>query len=83
MGGKVALIIVLQNISDLAEVSSYQYKVLVGDGTPDRSRTISSGQIDNHRRTDGWEALVRRLPGVDTRPLPVPDSPEPSDGGGS
>ena len=57
----MALIVVLRNTSQLADVSDYDYKVLVGDGTPERSETIAAGQIKGHTRKDGWKALVKRL----------------------
>ena len=56
----MSLIVVLQNRSGLAPVSDYTYRVLVGDGSP-RSRTIAAGTIVQHRRTDGWKALVQRV----------------------
>lgn len=57
----MALIIVLQNVSALSDISDYKYQVLVGDGTPDRSHTITAGTLSGHRRSDGWRALVKQL----------------------
>lgn len=57
----MALIVVIQNVSSLAPVSDYDYRVLVGDGTPERSHTIASGKILAHTRDDGWKALVQRV----------------------
>jgi len=57
----MALIVVLVNKSDLADISDYEYQVLVGDGTPARSKTIAAGRIEGHRRDDGWQPLVARV----------------------
>lgn len=57
----MALILVFQNISDLAEVSDYKFEVLVGDGTPSRSRTIDSGYVRGHTRSEPYDVLVRKL----------------------
>ena len=57
----MALILVLQNRSNLAPVSDYTYMVLIGDGTVERSKQIASGTIAAHVRDDGWEALVHRV----------------------
>ena len=56
----MSLIIVLQNVSDLAPVSDYRYRVLVGDGGP-RSRVLETGTVTNHIRAEGWDALLRQL----------------------
>lgn len=57
----MALIVVLTNKSNLAPVSDYNYQVLVGDGTMERSRVLAAGRITKHRRSDGWQALVKRV----------------------
>ena len=57
----MALILVFVNKSNLAPVSDYDVQVLVGDGTPARSKTIAAGRIVGHTRADGWEILVRRF----------------------
>ncbi len=57
----MALILILQNISNLASISDYDFKVLVGEGTREWSDTIVSGVIHNHTRDDGWRALVQKL----------------------
>lgn len=57
----MALIIVLQNISELADISDYRYQVLIGDGTSDRSHSIAGGTLQGHRRADGWLELVKLL----------------------
>ena len=54
----MALILVFQNITALADVSDYRVSVLVGDGTPARSNVIASGVHKGHVRADGWERLV-------------------------
>lgn len=56
----MSLIITLRNVSDLAPVSDYEYKVLVGDGGL-QSRLVESGMVRGHTRTDGWIALIERL----------------------
>lgn len=61
----MALIVVLQNISELAAISDYRYEVLVGDGSP-RSKVIARGTVCGHKRADGWKALVQQL--LDTAP---------------
>lgn len=57
----MALIVVLTNVSALAPVSDYNYQVLVGDGTPERSKTLAAGKIEGHRRDDGWQVLIKAL----------------------
>lgn len=57
----MSLIIVLRNKTDLAEVSNYDCRVSVGDGTPERSRTLFEGEVIGHHRSDGWQALVEQM----------------------
>ena len=57
----MALILVVQNISQLADVSDYNYEVLIGDGTKAGSTSIAHGTIKQHVRADGWQPLVQRL----------------------
>ena len=57
----MALIIVLHNISNLAQVSDYRYQVLVGDGTAERSKVLAAGTVLRHERADGYKALLRAL----------------------
>lgn len=57
----MALILIIQNTTQLAPTSDYRYEVLVGDGTPARSHSIASGTIESHVREEGWVALVHRL----------------------
>jgi hypothetical protein len=54
----MSLIIVLTNKSNLAPISDYDYRVLVGDGTKERSTLITEGKVEGHRRDDGWKKLV-------------------------
>lgn len=61
----MALIVVFENITKLAPVSDYRVKVGIGDGTVAGTHRIYEGTIKNHKREDGWQALVRRL--VDER----------------
>lgn len=55
----MALIIVFQNVSQLAPISDYKVQVLVGDGSPERSKTLYAGVVKGHTRDDGYLALVR------------------------
>jgi len=57
----MALILIIQNQSNLAPISDYKYDVLVGDGSPARSDVIARGVIIGHTRADGWQTLVRML----------------------
>lgn len=57
----MSLIVTVQNISQLADVSNYQYQVLVGDGTLRGSNLIAAGQIEGHKRADGWKKLIQRV----------------------
>ena len=57
----MSLIVVLTNKSKLAPISDYNYQVLVGDGTVERSTVIAQGQVIGHHRERGWRALVQRL----------------------
>lgn len=53
------LAVTFRNISDLADVSDYEYEVLVGGGN--HVRVIESGLVTGHVRADGWEELVKRF----------------------
>ena len=57
----MSLIVVIQNMSKLAPISNYHYRVLVGDGTPERSTLLAEGEIHGHVRREGWQALLKRL----------------------
>ena len=57
----MSLILVITNTTQLAAVSDYNYRVLVGDGTVERSTTIAAGKITGHPRKEGWKVLVQRL----------------------
>ena len=57
----MALIIVLTNQSNLAEISDYHYEVLVGNGSVVGSQVLAWGKIKDHTRTLGWRVLVQRL----------------------
>ena len=57
----MALIVVFVNKSNLAEISDYDVKVLIGDGSAERSHVIYQGEITGHKRSDGWLELVARL----------------------
>ena len=49
------LIITLRNISELAPISDYEYKVYVNN------RKIAEGTVVSHQRDEGWEVLVGKL----------------------
>ena len=57
----MSLIVIVRNTSRLADVSDYTVQVLVGDGTPEHSRTIHAGTVKGHTRADGWKALIQRM----------------------
>ena len=57
----MALILVIQNKSDLASLSDYDYQVLVGDGTVGRSLPLAHGRIEKHDRSQNWQALVKKV----------------------
>jgi len=57
----MSLIVVARNTSNLADVSDYAVQVLVGDGTPERSKTIHAGTVKGHERALGWKALIQRI----------------------
>lgn len=57
----MSLIVVARNLSSLAPISDYAYEVLVGDGSPQKSRTIVAGIVVGHRRDDGWKVLIQRV----------------------
>ena len=55
----MALILVFHNDgkSD-TDVCDYNVRVMVGDGTEERSHTLELGRFVGHKRSDGWAALV-------------------------
>jgi hypothetical protein len=60
----MALILVFHNDATASIDSGlghYNVEVLVGDGTREGSRTIAQGRVENHTRSDGWEALVQKF----------------------
>ena len=56
----MALIVVVQNLSQLVHLSDYRYEILVGHGTK-RSNVNAKGEIKAHTRDDGWKKLVQRV----------------------
>lgn len=40
--------------------ANYDVEVLIGDGTVDGSRTLSSGRVEGHDRAQEWDVLVSR-----------------------
>jgi hypothetical protein len=58
----MALILVFVNDTTGPDnAANYNVRVLIGDGTEDRSRTIAIGRVEGHPRADGWAALVQRF----------------------
>lgn len=57
----MALILVLVNKSNLADISDYDGKVLIGDGTATGSKVIATGHVKGHVRSDGWQKLVEKF----------------------
>lgn len=53
------LAVTFRNISNLAGVSDYEYTVLVGGDN--HTRVVETGFVRGHKRTLGWEALMRRF----------------------
>ena len=51
----MALVIVFNNISGLADVSDYEVQVLVN------TRRIYEGRLNGHVRADGWKVLVKKF----------------------
>lgn len=51
----MSLTVTLRNLSDLAEVSDYHYEASVN------GRTIESGYVRKHNRSDGWDGLMLLL----------------------
>lgn len=60
----MALIIIFHNqqkvVGPLLEDANYRVTVHVGDGGPN-SKLIAEGRVENHQRSLGWKALVRRF----------------------
>jgi len=70
----MSLIIALHNISRLADVSDYEYQVLVGDCSTERSQTLETGYVRGHRRVDGWAALVAKfVHSREVKPMKCPE----------
>lgn len=57
----MSLVVIVQNISQLAPISDYNYEVLVGDGTRARSKVLATGTIKRHDRAQDWTALVQKV----------------------
>ena len=51
----MALIVVFENKSNLADVSDYRVRVFVND------HLLSDTPLKGHKRADGWEALVKQF----------------------
>lgn len=67
----MSLIVVIRNLSGLADTSDYEYTVLVGDGTKAKSKKITGGRIVGHVRSRGWKALVQRVLDEEGRCIPT------------
>lgn len=66
----MSLILIIRNVSELADISDYEYtaavttiNTLTGEVG---ERVIERGDVKGHPRVDGWAALVQRL--LDQRP---------------
>ena len=57
----MSLIIVIRNTTQLAPISDYEYEVLVGDGTAERSLVLEIGTLKGHVRDEGWRKLLSML----------------------
>ena len=57
----MALIITFVNKSNLALISNYDYQIMIGDGSVERTVTIESGKVIGHTRDDGWVRLVELM----------------------
>lgn len=57
----MSLIVILTNDSKLAQVSDYNYTVLVGDGSIAGSKTLATGRVSKHLRSNGWKVLLSKL----------------------
>ena len=57
----MALIITFVNKTNLSPVSNYDYQIMIGDGSLERTATIESGKVLNHTRDDGWVKLVELM----------------------
>lgn len=60
----MALIVVFTNQSQLAPISDYNVRVLVGDGTPEGSKTLFVGKLEGYHRDKGWALLIKEF--IDT-----------------
>lgn len=49
------LTLYIRNISNLKKISDYEYLVMVN------SEKIAGGTVLNHKRSDGWQKLVKRI----------------------
>lgn len=49
-----------QNISDMADISDYEYEVCVTTKAG-RKKVLSSGVIEGHERDKGWKELMQRV----------------------
>ncbi len=55
----VSLVIIITNDGTGDEKASYTVRVAIG-GDEDGLRTIATGRVHGHMRSDGWRALARR-----------------------
>lgn len=57
----MSLIIVLTNKSNLAPISDYEYRVMVGDGSIEKSKILAAGKVRDHARSEGFKRLLQLL----------------------
>ena len=49
------LALYIQNIRTINDIADYEYVVMVN------AEKIAEGSIEGHKRSDGWQPLVRRI----------------------
>jgi hypothetical protein len=49
------LSVYVQNVKTVDDVANYDYFVMVN------KRMIAAGKIEGHKRSDGWQPLVKRI----------------------
>lgn len=58
----MALILVFHNDSTgTDDAANYNVRVMMGNGTKERTHDIAGGRVEGHNRADGWQALVQRF----------------------
>jgi hypothetical protein len=47
----------IRNVKTVNDIGDYEYVVMVN------SKQLAAGEIKGHKRSDGWQPLVRRIAG--------------------